>query len=260
MGISKLVLAAAIVAMPMTAQAQYFSNASVPNSDATPFWDVVSDDDGQGCNIGYVLTGAATSATCRNWKVAAGYTAPYNNTTIANAWFAHANGNVNASVGFAFYTGGNAQLTYFGGLAGADPLRSLVIRDLQTYAILYTFSSVNTSYTFTGPGYFDIGIATFTPSSPTPNFFSYSAASPNQFAVFGNGAFGGNSASCGTSGCWVGAEDKVRPSDFDYNDGFLRITGASATTIVPEPSSIILMASGLLGLAVTAARRRRNNA
>ena len=257
MRVTKLVLAVVFAALPWTAQAQNFSNASAPNKDATPFWDVTSYDDGQGCNIGYVLTGAANSGTCGYYKIGGSYAAPYNNTTIANAWFAHATGNVNSSVGFMFYTGGGAQITYYGGIGGASPLSALVIRDLSTASILYTFSAVNTGYTFSGPGFFDIGIATYSPSSATPNFFSYTAVSPNQFAVFGNGSFDANSGSCGDA-CWLGAEDSVRPTDYDYNDGVLKITGALVTT-VPEPSTYLLMASGLLGLAAVA-RRRKNNA
>ncbi len=43
-------------------------------------------------------------------------------------------------------------------------------------------------------------------------------------------------------------------SDFDYNDLRFEI---SATSIVPEPSTYVLMASGLVGLAGVARRRRR---
>lgn len=43
-------------------------------------------------------------------------------------------------------------------------------------------------------------------------------------------------------------------ADFDYNDLRFEI---SATSVVPEPSTYMLMASGLLGLAGVARRRRR---
>lgn len=257
MRISKIVLAAALAVLPASAlQAQYFSAASTPTTDNTPFWDVKSTDDGFGCNIGYLLSGAVAPYSCYNQQLLPGYTAPYN-ASMSGAWFAHANGNVNGSVGFGFFGGAGTTLTYFGGIAGATPLRELAVRDIATNTILHVFNAANASYTFTGASFFDIGIAMNTPLSPTPNYFSWTGMSPNQFAVFGNGAAGFSSANCGDA-CWVGAEDGVRPSDYDYNDGVLRITGASTTT-VPEPSTYVLMASGLLGLAAVA-RRRKNNA
>jgi hypothetical protein len=254
MRITKFVFAAALAVLPASGlQAQYFSNASAPNTDNTPFWDVKSMDDGQGCNIGYVLSG--TMAACQNVKLSGDYVAPYD-ANMTGAWFAHSNGNVNSSVGFGFF-GAGAQLKYFGGIAGSSPLSSLAVRDVSSGTVLHVFTTSARTYTFAGSGLFDIGIAMYNPASPVPNFFSWVSAKPNQFAVFGNGATGFDSANCGDA-CWVGSEDMLSPTDYDYNDGVLRITGATAT-VVPEPSTYVLMASGLLGLAAVA-RRRKNNA
>jgi hypothetical protein len=46
-------------------------------------------------------------------------------------------------------------------------------------------------------------------------------------------------------------------SDFDYNDLRFEIANATAT-VIPEPSTYALMATGLLGLGGVAARRRRS--
>lgn len=265
MRFSTLILPAVLALAPIgVVSAQNFSPATTPNADATPFWDVVSDDDGTGCNIGYVLSGAVTSTspstTCVNNQLSAGYTAPYA-ASMAGAWFAHKSGDVNNTVSFGFIGGFGTTLTYFGGIAGAAPLKSLFLRDLGTGSILWEFSSVaginkGTSYTFGSNAMFDIGIATYSPSSATPNYFSWTSDARSQFAMFGNGAYGAQWADCGTSGCWVGAEDiAMAASDYDYNDGILQIT--NATAVVPEPSTYALMAAGLAGLGVMSRRRRK---
>jgi hypothetical protein len=54
----------------------------------------------------------------------------------------------------------------------------------------------------------------------------------------------------------VGFEDLWAGGDLDYNDLQFDVLNAN-TTVTPEPVSMVLLGSGLLGLGGAAARRRR---
>ncbi len=247
----------AALALAGPAGAQHFSPASAPNRDGTPFWDVDSDDDGRGCNIGYVLTGTMAGCIPGNVKLLPGYTAPFD-ASFTGASFAHGWGNVNQSVGFFYLSEPGAVATYWGGIAGADPLRDMVIRDLSTSTIVHTFQynvPATHSYTFSTWGWFDFGIVTIRPGSTE---YSWTTTLPNHFAGFASGSYTAHSAACGDEGCWIGGEDAATRldgsvSDFDYNDGVLSLKGGRFT--VPEPASAILVAVGMTGLLALTRRR-----
>jgi PEP-CTERM motif-containing protein len=57
-----------------------------------------------------------------------------------------------------------------------------------------------------------------------------------------------------------GFEDTLGGGDMDFNDTNFRIGGVSDISVTPEPSSLILAASGLGFLGLGGLRRRRNRA
>jgi hypothetical protein len=261
MRISQFVLASALAVLPASSlQAQYFSNPGPmdPNQNNSPFWDRVSGDNGSGCNIGYVLSGQVVPGTpgsggsCWNNQISPTYTAPFTSSFGApggTAWFAHENGNPDAAVGFGFAAGAGSTVRYFGGIAGASPLRDIYVRDQGTGSIVWTFQQLDASthtFTLASSMTFDLGI------SHAAGGISWTGQSPFLFAAFGNGTISGGSADCGLAGCWVGAEGIRDAGDLDYNDALLQVSGAT----VPEPSAVALLFASAFGVA--AARRKRN--
>jgi hypothetical protein len=68
-------------------------------------------------------------------------------------------------------------------------------------------------------------------------------------------SYSGNSSLGIPAGLYVGMEGSIGGFDFDYNDDTFAITNVNAASPVPEPGSIVLLGTGLLG-AVGAIRRK----
>lgn len=251
------------VAMPGS-----FNNTPVTNpAPARPFFDNLSDD-GAGCNIGFVLSNAAgVNNNCANQRPAgwlpftgAAPGAYYGNgTNYSNYLFAA--GTYTIDLLYAKAAGGSGLL---GEIAGADTRFGIYnsVTNVQT-----TLSGIGAlPYTFTSASAWGFFIDLV--DGPLATAFSGLGAGGRQAALFlgagsSAGAAGGViSPNVGTQTFYVGLEDKACTqlgttgctvlSDFDNNDAVLRVQ----TSVVPEPSTYLLMASGLLGLGFAARRRR----
>ncbi len=252
---SAVLITAALVGATASAQAQTWSSLGVVNNNGTPFWDN-SSFDGSHCNVGYVVTGVAGTAgnSCANQRP--GGWLPYTGTT-PTTYLESASGGFQAfslssgSWGFSLLPGSSSS---GGDIAGANQDWGYI--DLTTLAM----TSLNGGI----PGSpVDMADTWAFYIQMTNGNYAYSN-SDNQFAVFGFNTPGSPSYDAGTT--WIlGIEDIYTGSggnsDVDYQDELVQFSYLGPTsppTEVPEPGTMTLLATGLVGMAAAARRRRKS--
>ncbi len=204
----------------------------IVNQNGTPYWDS-SSLDGTKKNIGYCLTGTGNCGM----PGAPG----------ALDYWGYSNGNADLDIGFMPTSGGTAALEIE--IAGYSSVNEFGYQDSTGNHILFTGPQGTGSTAViaaVGEYYF------FIVSGNGQTYYTDSSLNPHKdqdfqhFAIF-------DSSPDGTY--WLGMEDLAdKVTDADYNDMVVKITPL-APAPVPEPSSLILLGTGGLGILGTVRRK-----
>lgn len=175
----------------------------------------------------------------------------------------YANAGTVAPTVTTYATTNGINLYYYGSTAGYTDYIGVI--DLKTgynsgSLLNNKTTSVGTEITVgTGAGQINAGDQLeFYINSPEGDFYSIAANSPDgiNHAYITNYSGGTANGVAIPAGYFVGLEDEAKNhSDLNYNDDDFILTGISNTSVTPEPASLVLMATGVLGVVVLFRRR-----